>query len=324
MLTGVEISLLLGLSMAYIALRRCPRSPPISTSISSSMRPQSPVPPSYYPVGMRERSARLSASHQQHPLAGSHGQGHSHSHKEDMRKIAPPATADKGEQADAELKGCIWGTEEREYRCVVDHEHTTNLFLMIFSECPDDGALFALLLAPLVASAMLHASFAQLATSPSSALPGDWKIEQPLLLPSTPLRQLPSITLIPSDPVRALSALATSRRNLVQLFTLLSFVLLVHLARSLHLVHKQSKLSAMVPASASMERDGSDNLRPAQVAPSQPHGTYWLRRGEWRRTRSVVGFAFLVTACCVGVKVVTAYIGRGVWSGTSNTVDAAE
>ena len=44
---------------------------------------------------------------------------------------------------------------------------------------------------------------------------------------------------------------------------------------------------------------------------------YWLKLGEWKRTKSVVGFAFLVTLCCIGVKIVTALIGHGVWSGGS-------
>lgn len=109
-----------------------------------------------------------------------------------------------------------------------------------------------------------------------------------------------------SDSIRALSALATSRRNLVQLFTLCSFVLLVHLARSFHLEAKQAK-AQVAHESAAMERDLS--------GPGGGTSTYWLKKGEWRRTKSVVGFAFLVTLCCVGVKIVTALIGRGVWSG---------
>lgn len=47
---------------------------------------------------------------------------------------------------------------------------------------------------------------------------------------------------------------------------------------------------------------------------------HWLKLGEWKRTKSVVGFAFLVTLCCLGVKIVTALIGHGVWSGQSPEV----
>ena len=110
--------------------------------------------------------------------------------------------------------------------------------------------------------------------------------------PSIPLAGLPP--LIPSDTLRALSALVTARRNLVQLFTLCSFVLLVQLTRSLRLELRLYKVS-----------EGAD------------WATYWLRRGEVRRNGSVVGFAFLVTGGCLAVKVVTAFVGRGVWSGES-------
>jgi dolichol kinase len=159
---------------------------------------------------------------------------------------------------------------------------------------------------------MLHASLTQLSTNPTSPLPGDWNIENPLLLQSTPLRYLQHVNLAPTDAAKALSALATSRRNLVQLFTLLAFVMLVHLARSMHLVHKLAKTPGVSPASAGMERENSDSSR-QNAAPA--HSTYWLRRGELRRTRSVVGFAFLVTTCCGVVKICTAYVGRSIWSG---------
>lgn len=160
-------------------------------------------------------------------------------------------------------------------------------------ECTDDGVLYALLLGPLVASALLHAALSTLASAPESAVPDGWMIETPLVLTSTPIRTVSGRTaLAPTDAIRALSALATSRRNLVQLFTLCSFVLLVQLSWSLRLEFKLHR-----------NGDRSDG------------GTYWLRRGEWKRNGSVVGFAFLVTGGCLVVKIFTAYIGRGVWSG---------
>lgn len=192
-------------------------------------------------------------------------------------------------------------------------------------ECLDDGALFALLLGPLIAAGMLHDTLRRLASEPASLRPRPWDIESPMVLPSTPLwrftrlaeAQAPQLT----DTVRALSALATSRRNLVQLFTLCSFVLLVHLARSLRLEVKLSKSSPTATAmgsgaagsgSATMEREVSD---PHRSTVGGGLGVYWLKRGEWRRTRSVVGFAFVVTGGCILVKIATAYIGHGVWSG---------
>jgi hypothetical protein len=117
----------------------------------------------------------------------------------------------------------------------------------------------------------------------------------------------------------------------VQLFTLCSFVLLVHLVWSLRLEVQQAKLatqlsSAPTPTyatSAMMDRDvietrsahGGGTVSGSSAAGVS--GTYWLRRGEWRRTRSVVGFSFVVTGGCVLVKIATAFIGRGVWSGIS-------
>jgi dolichol kinase len=167
---------------------------------------------------------------------------------------------------------------------------------------------------------MLHASLDHLSAAPESPLPSGWNIESPLVLHSTPIRVLQGINLFPTDAIRALSALATSRRNLVQLFTLCSFVLLVHLARSLHLENKQAKAAVRSTSPAphshvnlshgvTMERDPSGS--------NPMTGTYWLKRGEWKRTKSVVGFSFLVTICCLGMKVITALIGRGVWSGKS-------
>jgi dolichol kinase len=264
---------------------RVPIGPVRSPTTISFARPGSPGLLSSYGNHVRERATRMSHSTgtQTTPISAI---------REDLRRTSPT-----GHEEVPEPKGAVWGTEARDYR-----------------DCPDDGALFALLLAPLVAAGMLHASLDHLSAAPDTPLPKEWNIESPLVLHSTPIRFLQGITLFPTDAIRALSALATSRRNLVQLFTLCSFVLLVHLARSLHLENKQAKAAGRstspVPGNGvSMERDLS--------GPNANTGTYWLKRGEWKRTKSVVGFSFLVTVCCLGVKVVTALIGRGVWSGMS-------
>lgn len=172
-------------------------------------------------------------------------------------------------------------------------------------ECLDDGVLFALLLAPLIASGLLHDAMQRL--SNSTLRPRPWRIEDPLVLPTTPIRNIGGILPESSEAIKALSALAISRRNLVQLFTLCSFVLLVHLARSLHFSNELNQSSP-----ATMEREISDSGRPRGGL-----GQYWLKRGELRRTRSVVVFAFVVTAVCILFKIATAYVGRGVWSGES-------
>ncbi|WWC89718.1 uncharacterized protein L201_004643 [Kwoniella dendrophila CBS 6074] len=306
-----EISLLVGLSILYTSLRFRPiRNKLPSPQPSLNGRPHSPqfIPSSLAPTSMRERMSRNLVSN------SNSGISPLFPGKDDLRTKGGSGTAyDEDGQLGIGSRGCLWGTEPREYR-----------------ESLDDGIFFALLLGPLVASAMLHAALTQLSSNPESPLPGDWSIEFPLVLPSTPVKRPPGdfhIQMIPSDTVKALSALATSRRNLVQLFTLCGFVLLVHLARSLHLEIKQNKQSnysnipsSPQPSSASLERESSEQS--SRFAAQQQHqssisGTYWLKLGEWKRTKSVVGFSFLVTGCCVIVKIVTAIIGRGVWSDMS-------
>ncbi|WWD01023.1 hypothetical protein V866_007961 [Kwoniella sp. B9012] len=292
-----EISLLVGLSIIYTCVRFRPTRLKLpSPQPSTNGRPQSPQlqPHSLLSANVRERISRGSTGNSapgMSPLLVG---------KDDRSRSG---YMDEDGQIGIGGRGCLWGTEPREYR-----------------ESLDDGIFFALLLGPLVASALLHAALTQLSNNPESPLPGNWNIEFPLVLPSTPIRKFAnSLDTPPSNTIKALSALVTSRRNLVQLFTLCSFVLLVHLTRSLHLEIKQSKQSPLTPlspqiGSVNLERDNSDH---AKLFAQQSSGTYWLRLGEWKRTRSVVGFAFLVTGCCVIVKIVTAIIGRGVWSDMS-------
>jgi len=156
----------------------------------------------------------------------------------------------------------------------------------------------------------------RLASEPETAtLPG-WVIEPPLVMPTTPIRLISGrapheVT----DAIRALSALAISRRNLVQLFTLLSFVLLVQLTWSLR---REVKLArAVAPASPTPATTATvgGSVSEHETDPPVVPGTFWLKRGELRRNLSVIGFAFFVTACCVVVKIATAYIDYGVWSG---------
>lgn len=144
---------------------------------------------------------------------------------------------------------------------------------------------------------MLHAALTRLSSEPDTAVPPGWVIEQPLVNPSTPIRHITGVASSVSDATKALSALAISRRNAVQLFTLCSFVLLVQLSWSLRHELKRAKASV--------------------AAGEESSGTYWLKRGELRRNLAVIGFAFFVTACCLVVKAVTARIGHGVWSDMS-------
>lgn len=290
-----EISLLVGLSIIYKTVR------PSTNASRANTQPGTPIPRPHSPASasfqyahthVRERSGRSSMNHGNlsHLVNGL---------REGFTKQPLPPAIDEDRAVLLEPRGCIWGTEEREYRDGVD-----------------DGALFALLFGPLIAAAMLHSSLTQLVANPANSLPQDWDVEPPLYLPSTPIRHIDNADLPRTEATLALSALATSRRNLVQLFTLLSFVLLVHLTRSMVHEHKLCKSGQQlptVPSSVALEREASD---PHRVATSVM-GLYWLKRGEWRRTGSVVGFAFLVTTCCLGVKICTAIIGRGVWSDMS-------
>ncbi|WVR05441.1 hypothetical protein IAU60_002457 [Kwoniella sp. DSM 27419] len=299
-----EISLLMGLSVLYVALRFHPARQRIpSPHPSHTGRPGSPQSASFgVNQIMRERQARGSFSQAPNgAMLPVHPSG-----REDGRLRLSPQAIDENGQAGIGGRGCLWGTEPREYR-----------------ECLDDGIFFALLLGPLLAAALLDATLSQIASNPASPLPDkNWNIEFPLVLASTPVRMLPGLqTMIaPNDILRALSALATSRRNLVQLFTLCGFVLLVHLTRSLHLERKQAKPTngySSPPVSANLERENSDPTGRLAGQAASATGTYWLRLGEWQRTKSVVGFSFLVTGGCVIVKIVTAIIGKGVWSDMS-------
>ncbi|OXH39913.1 dolichol kinase [Cryptococcus neoformans] len=287
-----EIGLLVGLTLLYTALRFQPTPQRLLSQPPPTNRPTSPVvasPSSFSSSYARERIRRSSMSNVNGSLSPSFP-------KDDLRGRA--FSPDEDGRMGIGERASIWGTEEREYR-----------------ECPDDGIFYSLLLGPLVAAALLHSALSQLSSNPSSPIANGWNIEAPLVLPSTPIRRGANITdEEPTNTIRALSALATSRRNLVQLFTLCSFVLLVHVTRSLHLEITQFRIS--YPSNAITPDAEIAKLHSLQ-AQQASIGTYWLRKGEWKRTGSVVGFSFLVTGVCLLVKAVTAKVGRGVWSDMS-------
>lgn len=114
-------------------------------------------------------------------------------------------------------------------------------------------------------------------------------VERPVVVPSTPIYN-------PGNPTSrepggdALSALAFSRRNLVQLTTLLSFVLLVQVMWS-----RRAEIRFR-------RQRRSDN-------------SSWIPKREWGRTATVVVFAFVVTSGCVVVKAATKAIGGAIWTG---------
>ncbi|KAL1411019.1 dolichol kinase [Vanrija albida] len=291
-----EITTLLVLSIAYVYFRVRPA----PTPSSPGNRPRTPLPP-LAPNGVRASGARRSSHAQPAASAATVAAG----------ARAPTPVLEDDVPTTIGRNGCIWGTEEREYR-----------------ECLDDGALFALLLCPVVAAGLLHAALLRLSAEPDKAVLPGWVVEEPLVIATTPIRRISAT--VPrgsSDVTRALSALAISRRNLVQLFTLLSFVLLVQLTWSLRqeVVRARSSVANGTPtaASAAADKTATDTSDASGKPAAAPHpvlpGTYWLRRGELRRNLSVIGFAFLVTSCCVVVKIVTARIDYGVWSDMSHS-----
>ena len=168
-------------------------------------------------------------------------------------------------------------------------ERTLQTELADGRECPDDGAITALLLGPLLAASLLVSTIERKRAG-DPPLPGDWMIEQPLVVRSTPIYD-------PSNPSSrepggdALSALAFSRRNLVQLTTLLSFVLLVQIMWS-----RRAELRFL-------RRSDQDST------------SSWIPRREWRRSLTVIGFALVVTSGCVVVQSATKAIGGAIWSG---------
>lgn len=163
---------------------------------------------------------------------------------------------------------------------------------------------------------MLNGALKRLVAEPDTAtLPG-WYIEPPLVIPTTPIRRVSeNIPHGVTDAIRALSALAISRRNLVQLFTLLSFVLLVQLTWSVRHEVKLVRAASPPPVHTPLPGTSGGSVSEHEGEHRTLPGTFWLRRGEGRRNLSVIGFAFFVTACCVVVKIATAYIDYGVWSG---------
>jgi hypothetical protein len=99
----VEMSLLVFFAVLYSKFRLHVIRPSISP-LGSGERVSSPIPLSGV-VNMRERSARVSTSH---GVSGNLGAGT----KADQRRSG---SEDEGPSGVGSI-GCIWGTEERDYR----------------------------------------------------------------------------------------------------------------------------------------------------------------------------------------------------------------
>jgi hypothetical protein len=134
----------------------------------------------------------------------------------------------------------------------------------------DDGVLTALLMGPYAAVSMLYGSL----TTPNLPLrPPSWLVEAPATLPQSALKM----------PVR--EALLSARRNLVQLTTLCSFVLLVHLFTS-----KQVDLSRIKAGS-------------------------WLPKKRGRRSWFFVGYSLLISAAAVTFHIASDMLSLNIWKG---------
>ncbi|GJJ08274.1 hypothetical protein Clacol_002484 [Clathrus columnatus] len=161
---------------------------------------------------------------------------------------------------DSNLASRIWMSESRNYR-----------------DAPDDGAITALLLAPLIATGMLIDSEYKLRSPHPDLLPKGWVIESPPTLPQT------------RHPFTALEALVQSRRNLVQLMSLSSMILLVHFYASRRSQTKQT--------------NGSETGLP---------------KTEGSKTMSYVGFTCIVTAAALSLKMIFHHVNIDIWQDLSS------
>jgi hypothetical protein len=131
--------------------------------------------------------------------------------------------------------------------------------------------------------ALLYVSESMAEASPVTSLPEAWLIEDPPILEHTRY----SLT--------AFEALLRSRRNLVQLMTLSSGILLVHLFAS----RKSQKGKALKAGSAE-------------------NGLFekpWLPKSEGRRSMSYVGFTAILTAGALLLKAFLVHTELNVWPG---------
>lgn len=183
--------------------------------------------------------------------------------------ISPPTSPAK-----AEAKDFIWGTDARDYR-----------------ECPDDGALMALLFGPLVSSSLLITTLRQLAAPPStSALPSPWLVEPPMTLS----RESPAVLSVTQV---ALEALARSRRSMLSMSSLLTVVLLLSLLCSRGIATIQAVTTSHNGA-ARRERD-----------------KWGLPKSEWKRTGWVVACAFAISTFMGALKLLLEGMNSSLWQG---------
>lgn len=158
--------------------------------------------------------------------------------------------------------GFVWMTVPKNYR-----------------DSSDDGILSAVLLGPIIAAAELYSSLKS--SSSGKLLPETWCIESLTILPQSP------------NSLTAAQALVLSRRNLLDLATLCSTLLLVHVCASWW-------------KEASQRRVGVPDTERASVP-----------RSEMRRTWLYILFTFLVSMLMFGFRMVVGEAGWGIWQNLS-------
>jgi dolichol kinase len=204
---------------------------------------------------------------------------------------SPPSRARGG------LKGHVWGTDDRNYR-----------------ECSDDGAVTGLLFGPLVSGSLLLTTLRQRKQSAIAfALPNNWLVEAPLVLPSS--------TPAADRAIAALEALTKSRRSMLSLSTVVTLVLLLQLLLSrraeMALVFKQEGAPSAAVAVPSAKHPKGHHSRGKEAERDKERERWWVPRNEWTRTVRVVGLAFAATTVLGSLKAVFGYWNSPLWRGAS-------
>jgi hypothetical protein len=165
-----------------------------------------------------------------------------------------------------ENRGYVWMTVPKNYRSIIQHFYDTFDLTASFRISSDDGLISGLILGPLITSALYYVALKVDTPLEGTPHPPFWHIEAPWSLGNE----------IPFTP---LQALALSRRNAVDLSTLCSTTLLIHVYASHWFewrYRKHHKVS-----------EGERGSVP---------------RSEVRKGKLYIGFTFLVCAFLLGLR----------------------
>lgn len=318
---AVEIGIVVMVTIAYLALRTVRTSVPTFPSISHTTinegsiptaagrldkesRSRSPVPPSQgvaqragntSPVAAFKRPANLSPSPSSMWLQ--------------TQRLSPYDIEDSRPGS----HGTVYATDPKEFR-----------------ECVDDGAVWAMLLGPILSGSLFYETCCrlkdlQMGVAGRDVLMKGWRIVDPLVSRSTPVFEVMSPssdirhTSEPDDTILALSALAYSRRQLCHLMCLLSILLTGHAIwsrrRHLQVLTGQSGNGHVVklsPASTNPEPHFEHDQQQSSTVTAceaRPAPVSWSKCSEWRRTAAICGMSFILTASFVLLKIIAQLLG---------------